>query len=166
MVHGDDRGFFMESWNARDFSEIGIDAQFVQDNHSCSSRGVLRGLHYQIGTPQGKLLRVTRGSVYDVAVDLRRGSVYFGKWMGVQLSDENRRILWIPPGFAHGFYVTSDEAEFQYKCTEYYSAEDDRAIRWDDPGIGIVWPLLEGEPPLLSPRDAEAPLLKDAEVFG
>lgn len=165
LIHEDDRGFFMESWNEREFAKLGIEAEFVQDNHSSSVRGVLRGLHYQIEDPQGKLIRVTRGSVFDVAVDLRKSSPYFGKWMGLELSEDNRRILWVPPGFAHGFYVTSETAEFQYKCTSFYSSEHDRAVKWDDPEIGIDWPLLDDVELILSKKDQKAPSLADAEVF-
>ena len=164
-VHGDDRGFFIESWNRRTFRDLDIDFDYVQDNHSRSTQGVLRGLHYQVENPQGKLVRVTSGSVFDVAVDLRRASPTFGRWFGVELSEANKRILWVPPGFGHGFYVTSTTADFQYKCTEYFTPENDRGIRWDDPSIGIDWPLVEGRPPGLSEKDAKAPLLEEAEVF-
>lgn len=164
-VHGDDRGFFIENWNKRTLLDLGIDVDFVQDNHSRSTRGVLRGIHYQVNDPQGKLVRVTRGSVFDVAVDLRKDSAHFGRWHGVTLSEENKRIFWVPPGFGHGFYVTSDTADFQYKCTEYYSPENDRGVRWNDPAIGIEWPLVDEALPSLSNKDAEAPLLENAEVF-
>ena len=164
-VHGDDRGFFIESWNRRTFRDLDIDVDYVQDNHSRSTQGVLRGLHYQVENPQGKLVRVTSGSVFDVAVDLRRASPTFGRWFGVELSEANKKILWVPPGFGHGFYVTSPTADFQYKCTEYFTPENDRGIRWDDPSIGIDWPLVEGRPPGLSEKDAKAPLLEEAEVF-
>ena len=164
-VYGDDRGFFLETWNGRVFSEIGLDIDFVQDNHSRSQLGVLRGLHYQVQSPQGKLVRVTRGSVYDVAVDIRRSSPSFGRWVGVELDEDNKRMFWVPPGFAHGFYVTSDVADFQYKCSEYFAPEHDRAIRWDDPEIGIDWPLVNGAMPALSAKDQSAPLLSDAELF-
>ncbi len=163
-VFGDERGFFMESWNARAFAEAGLDLNFVQDNHSRSSRGVLRGLHYQWGTPQGKLVRVTAGAVFDVAVDVRRSSPHFGRWVGYELSDANKRMLWVPPGFAHGFVVLSDSADFLYKCTALYDAPNDRGIRWDDPAIGIDWPL-GAIVPQLSGKDAAAPLLADAEVY-
>ena len=136
-VHGDDRGFFLETWSRRDFQAAGLEGDFVQDNLSRSSRGVLRGLHYQIRMAQGKLVRCTRGEVFDVAVDLRRSSGTFGRWIGMLLSEENRRSLWIPPGFAHGFLVLSDVADFQYKCTNPYAAEHDRTVRWDDPDIGV-----------------------------
>ena len=164
-VHGDDRGFFIESWNRSTFAGLGVEADFVQDNHSRSARGVLRGIHYQVEDPQGKLVRVTRGSVFDVVVDLRTSSPHFGAWHGVTLSEENKRLLWVPPGFGHGFLVTSDSADFQYKCTTFYSPEHDRGIRWNDPSIGIDWPLVDGREPTLSPKDASAPLLPDAEVF-
>ena len=165
VVHGDDRGFFIESWNSRTFDELGLDLKFVQDNHSRSSQGVLRGLHFQLNTPQGKLVRVTRGSVFDVAVDLRRSSTTYGNWFGTELSESNKRMLWVPPGFAHGFLVLSDFADFQYKCTEYYSQKDDRGIRWDDPKIGIEWPLPDGFEPLLSDKDRDAPELARSETF-
>jgi dTDP-4-dehydrorhamnose 3,5-epimerase len=163
-VFGDARGFFLESWNARSFAAAGLDLEFVQDNHSRSARGVLRGLHYQLANPQGKLVRVTRGAVFDVAVDIRRSSPHFGQWVGVELSDSNHHMLYIPPGFAHGFVVLSEVADFVYKCTSLYDAASDRGIRWDDPAIGIAWPDT-GAPPLLSGKDAVAPLLADAEVF-
>lgn len=161
----DDRGFFFESWNRRAFSDaIGGDEEFVQDNHSRSTLGVLRGLHYQVKRPQGKLVRVIRGVVFDVAVDIRRASPRFGEWIGVELSAENQWQLWIPPGFAHGFLTVSDDAELLYKTTQFYSAEHDRSIRWDDPTIGISWPSIEGQV-VLSEKDREAPRLSDAEVF-
>lgn len=163
-VFGDERGFFLESWNAKVFADAGLDLTFVQDNHSRSARGVLRGLHYQLNTPQGKLVRVTSGAVFDVAVDIRRSSPHFGKWVGYELSDANKRMLWVPPGFAHGFVVLSDSADFLYKCTTLYDAPNDRGIRWDDPDIGIDWPLGDIVPQL-SGKDAVAPRLKDAEVF-
>jgi len=162
-VFGDARGFFLESWNRKTFAECGLELDFVQDNHSRSSRGVLRGLHYQLNIPQGKLVRVTSGAVFDVAVDLRRASPHFGQWTGVELSAENHRMLWIPPGFAHGFLVRSDTADFLYKTTALYAPQWDRGVRWDDPEIGIKWPL-EG-PPALSDKDRALPLLKDAEVY-
>lgn len=163
-VFGDDRGFFMESWNAATFAANGLDIAFVQDNHSRSAKGVLRGLHYQMQTPQGKLVRVTAGAVFDVAVDIRRSSPHFGQWVGYELSDTNKRMLWVPPGFAHGFLVLTDTADFLYKVTTLYDAPNDRGIRWDDPEIGIAWPDT-GIAPLLSGKDAIAPLLADAEVF-
>ena len=164
-VHDDDRGFFMETWQARRFRQAGIDADFVQDNFSQSSKGTLRGLHYQIEQAQGKLVRVVSGEVFDVAVDLRKSSPGFGQWVGEILSAENKHQLWVPPGFGHGFLVLSDTAEFEYKCTDYYAPELERSIRWDDPAIGIEWPLLAGEKPVLSGRDAAAPFLKDAETY-
>lgn len=163
-VFSDARGFFLESWNRRSFREAGLDLDFVQDNHSRSARGVLRGLHYQLENPQGKLVRVTQGAVFDVSVDIRRSSPHFGRWVGYELSAENHRMLWIPPGFAHGFLVLSETADFLYKCTSLYDPPSDRGIRWDDPAIGIAWPDV-GAPPLLSAKDAEARLLADAELF-
>ncbi|MES3025500.1 MAG: dTDP-4-dehydrorhamnose 3,5-epimerase [Pseudomonadota bacterium] len=163
-AYGDERGFFYESFNARRFRELtGVDADFVQDNHSKSARGVLRGLHYQISQPQGKLVRVVAGEVFDVAVDLRKGSPNFGRWVGVTLSAANKRQLWVPPGFAHGFVVTSDAAEFLYKTTDYYAPEFERSVLWNDPAIGIDWPL-DGAP-LLSGKDLAGKLLAEAEVF-
>ena len=162
-VFGDARGFFLESYNKRAMAELGIDAEFVQDNHSRSSKGVLRGLHYQIRQPQGKLVRVTAGEVYDVAVDLRRASPTFGKWTGMVLSAENKRMAWIPPGFAHGFYVVSEYAEFLYKTTDYYAPEHDRTLLWNDPDLGIAWPL-DGEP-ALSEKDRNGKRLSEAEVY-
>ena len=163
-VFGDDRGFFFESFNQRDFQQItGLDVHFVQDNHSKSSKGVLRGLHYQIQHPQGKLVRVAHGAVFDVAVDLRRSSPNFGKWVGVELSAENKRQLWVPPGFAHGFVVTSDSAEFLYKTTDYWYPEHERSLLWSDARVGIQWPV-DGEPQLAA-KDAAANILHDAEVF-
>lgn len=162
-VFGDPRGFFLESWNRRTFAEQGLDIDFVQDNHSRSAQGVLRGLHYQLHQPQGKLVRVTSGAVFDVAVDLRRSSPHFGKWTGHELSADNHHMLWIPPGFAHGFLVLSENADFLYKTTAYYAPEWDRGIRWDDPDIGVAWPL-DGAPQL-SAKDAAQPALRDAEVY-
>lgn len=164
-VLGDERGFFMETWQRRRFAEAGIDHDFVQDNHSRSVQGTLRGLHYQLEVPQGKLVRVTLGEVFDVAVDLRQSSPTFGQWVGEYLSAGNKRMLWIPPGFAHGFYVTSDVAELQYKCTDYYAPADERCIRWDDATIAVDWPMEPGVAPILSERDQGAPALRDAEVF-
>jgi dTDP-4-dehydrorhamnose 3,5-epimerase len=163
-VFGDDRGFFFESWNARTLASLGINVDFVQDNHSKSQRGVLRGLHYQIRQPQGKLVRVVSGEVYDVAVDVRRSSPTFGKWVAFLLSAENRRIAWIPPGFAHGFCVTSTTAEFLYKTTDYYSPEHERSLLWSDPALGIPWPL-DGMEPQLAAKDKAGVLLKDAQLF-
>jgi dTDP-4-dehydrorhamnose 3,5-epimerase len=162
-VFGDERGFFVETFRQSHFEDLGLDVQFVQDNHSSSSKGVLRGLHYQIQKPQGKLVRVTAGEVYDVAVDLRKSSPTFGKHVGVHLSAENKKIFWVPPGFAHGFLVLSDMAEFVYKCTEYYAPEHDRSLLWSDPELNIQWPL-EGVPEL-SAKDAAAKTLTNAEVF-
>lgn len=163
-VFGDERGFFLESWNARAFHRAtGIDAPFVQDNHSRSARNVLRGIHYQVVKPQGKLVRAVTGRVFDVAVDLRRSSPRFGKWVGVELSADNQRQMWIPEGFGHGFLVVSDFADFLYKTTEYWIKEHDRTVRWDDPAIGVQWPI-EGAP-VLAAKDINAPLLADAEVF-
>jgi dTDP-4-dehydrorhamnose 3,5-epimerase len=162
-VFGDARGFFFESWNERAFEAAGIRAHFVQDNHSRSGRGVLRGLHYQIRQPQGKLVRVVSGEVFDVAVDIRRSAPNFGRWVGVRLSAENKDMVWIPPGFAHGFAALSDHAEVLYKTTDYYAPEHERCILWNDPEIGIEWPL-DGEP-ILSPKDAAATPLRSAEVF-
>ncbi len=161
---GDDRGFFLETFNARVFAEAGLPTEWKQDNHSRSMKGVLRGLHYQLVEPQGKLVRVTRGSVFDVAVDIRRSSPTFGKWVGAELSDSNFAMLYVPPGFAHGFVVTSDVADFCYKCTTLWNQPSDRSLRFDDPAIGIEWPL-DGMEPLLAAKDAAAPLLADAEVF-
>ena len=162
-VFGDERGFFMETWQRKKFAEIGIDFEFVQDNHSRSVEGTLRGLHYQIRQPQGKLVRVTQGAVFDVAVDIRRSSPTCGRWVGEYLTVENKRMLWVPPGFAHGFYVTSDAAEFQYKCTDYYVPDYERSIRWDDPDLGIPWPL-KGEP-LVSAKDRQGVSFAQAESF-
>lgn len=162
-VFGDNRGFFLESFNRRVFQEAtGFDGEFVQDNHSRSSRGVLRGLHYQVRQPQGKLVRVVRGAVFDVAVDLRRSSPTFGKWAGVELTEENQLQFWVPPGFAHGFVVLSESADFLYKATDYYAPQHERAVAWNDPSIGINWPV--DLQPLLSEKDACAPLLAQAEV--
>jgi dTDP-4-dehydrorhamnose 3,5-epimerase len=164
-VFGDDRGFFFESYNAKRFAELtGVRAEFVQDNHSRSSKGVLRGLHYQIQQAQGKLVRASAGAVFDVAVDIRKSSPTFGQWYGCELSAENKRQLWIPPGFAHGFVTLSDGAEFLYKTTDYWAPEHERAILWNDPAIGIQWPALDAAP-LLSGKDQVALLLADAEVF-
>ena len=152
-VFGDDRGFFMETWNAQLFSLLGIRHGFVQDNHSRSVKNTLRGLHYQIEKPQGKLVRVTRGEVFDVAVDLRKDSPTFGKWVGEYLSEENNRMLWVPPGFAHGFLVTSDSADFQYKCTDFYAPEYERTILWNDPTLAIDWGIEHENALLLSTKD-------------
>lgn len=162
-VFGDPRGFFLESWNRRTFAELGLDLDFVQDNHSRSAKGVLRGIHYQINEPQGKLVRVVQGAVFDVAVDLRRASPRFGKWVGYELSAENQRMMWVPPGFGHGFLVLSESADFLYKTTAYYAPQWDRGVRWDDPAMGVAWPL-DGAPQL-SAKDQVLPGLKDAEVY-
>ena len=163
-VFGDERGFFFESFNQKAFNQAtGLDLAFVQDNHSRSAKGVLRGLHYQIKQAQGKLVRVVRGSVFDVAVDVRRSSPTFGRWVGVDLTEENHRQLWVPPGFAHGFVVTSESADFLYKTTDYYAPEFERCIAWDDPAIGIEWPL--DAPPQLSGKDQAGLPLAEAEVF-
>ena len=164
-IFTDDRGFFLETFRTGTFEQAGIAQPFVQDNHSGSSKGVLRGLHYQIKQPQGKLVRVIAGQVFDVAVDLRRGAKTFGKWVGINLSDKNKRMLWVPPGFAHGFYVVSKTAEFIYKCTNLYAPEHERTLVWDDPEIGINWPLVNGFPPLLSKKDASGASFKETEVY-
>lgn len=164
-VFGDARGFFFESWNEQAFAQAGLPMKFVQDNHSLSVRGTLRGLHYQLRRPQGKLVRVAAGEVFDVAVDLRRSSPTFGKWIGATLSAENKRMLWVPEGFAHGFYVTSERAEFLYKCTDFYDPGSERTLAWDDPEIGIRWPLAAGVPPLLSTKDLQGLRLAQAETF-
>jgi dTDP-4-dehydrorhamnose 3,5-epimerase len=165
-VFGDERGFFMESFNQRAFDDaVGHHVDFVQDNHSRSARGVLRGLHFQLPPhAQGKLVRVTQGSVFDVAVDMRKRSPTFGRWVGVELTGSNHRQFWIPPGFAHGFLVTSDSADFLYKTTDYYAPQAEGALRWDDPTVAVQWPL-QGTTPLLSAKDAQAPLLADAKHF-
>lgn len=165
LVHGDPRGYFLETWRADFFAGHCDGREFVQDNQSSSSRGVLRGLHYQIRQPQGKLVRVITGQVFDVAVDLRRSSPTFGRWVGAELSAKNRQMLWVPPGFGHGFYVLSDLAEFVYKCTDYYAPEHERVIRYDDEGIGIEWPLLAGVDTILSDKDRAGLGLAEAEVF-
>lgn len=164
-VFGDERGYFYESWNQRRFSElVGRDVAFVQDNHSYSLHGILRGLHYQIRQPQGKLVRVISGEVFDVAVDLRRSSPTFGRWVGERLSAANRRMLWIPEGFAHGFVVLSESAEFLYKATDFYAPEHERALLWNDPALAIDWPAVRGAP-ILKPKDAAGARLADAETF-
>jgi dTDP-4-dehydrorhamnose 3,5-epimerase len=164
-VYGDRRGFFMETYQAARFKAAGISTDFVQDNHSGSTQGILRGLHYQIRQPQGKLVRVVAGEVFDVAVDLRRSSPTFGIWVGQRLSAGNRLQIWIPPGFAHGFYVLTDWAEVVYKATDYYSPEWERTLQWNDPQIGIEWPLLDGHSPVLSGKDAQGTLLRSAETY-
>jgi dTDP-4-dehydrorhamnose 3,5-epimerase len=162
-VFGDARGFFFESYNQKALAETGLAAEFVQDNHSRSARGVLRGLHYQIEHAQGKLVRVTAGEVFDVAVDIRRGSPGFGRWVGVSLSAENRRMLWIPPGFAHGFLVTSESAEFLYKTTDYWFPEHERTLLWNDPALGIAWPLIGA--PTLAAKDVAGRPLAQADTY-
>lgn len=164
-VFGDERGYFMETWRTSWFENLGIKADFVQDNHSLSRKGILRGLHYQIKQPQGKLVRVTRGEVFDVAVDVRRQSPTFGRWVAMHLSAENKRIMWVPPGFAHGFLVLSDEAEFSYKCTDFYAPQFERSILWNDPDIGIEWPLKGIDDVVLSEKDRNGAFLKEAEVY-
>jgi len=164
-VFGDERGFFMETWSERVFAEAGLDIHFVQDNHSKSGRGILRGLHYQTEHTQGKLVRVLSGSVFDVAVDMRRESPTFGQWIGVELSAENKQMLWIPPGFAHGFYVTSAEAEFFYKCTDFYHPQSEVSVRWDDPELNIQWPLIPDAAPQLSAKDEQGLSFAAAPLF-
>ena len=164
-VFGDTRGFFMESFNEKIFRELtGVTLPFVQDNHSRSGRGVLRGLHYQVRQPQGKLVRVVRGAVFDVAVDIRRASPSFGRWVGVELSEDNNRQLWVPPGFAHGFLVLTESADFLYKTTDYYAPEHERCLLWNDPAVGVQWPTVDGAP-LLSGKDQAGLTLDRAEVF-
>lgn len=163
-VFGDERGYFLEPYNKRTFREAtGLDVEFVQDNHSRSKRGVLRGLHYQIRHPQGKLIRVIAGRIFDVAVDLRRSSATFGKWVGLELGSDSMRMLWIPPGFAHGFAVLSEQADILYKTTDYYAPEHERTVRWNDPQLAIAWPL-SGEP-LLSDKDRRGASLVDADTY-
>ena len=162
-VFGDERGFFLEVYNRATFAELGLPTDFVQDNHSGSQKGVLRGLHYQIQQPQGKLVRVLRGAIFDVAVDLRRGSGQFGRWVGVELSAENKRQLWVPPGFAHGFLTLTDFAEVSYKVTQLYAPQHERSLLWNDPALGIAWPL-EGEP-TLSAKDKAGVPLAEAETY-
>lgn len=163
-VHGDSRGYFMETFRLNDFNDAGDSLNFVQDNQSKSSQGTLRGLHYQLNFPQGKLVRVLSGEVFDVAVDIRKNSPTFGQWVGELLSADNRKQLWVPPGFAHGFYVTSESAELSYKCTEYYHPEDDHSLLWNDSSIAIDWPLVS-ESPLLSDKDKNAKTLQEAALF-
>ena len=163
-VWSDARGFFLESWNESTFEQAGVNVHFRQDNHSRSVRNVIRGLHYQLNPPQGKLVRCTRGAIFDVAVDLRRSSPTFGRWMGVELSEVNHRMLWIPPGFGHGFLALSDKADVHYKATELYDANSDRVVLWSDPQLAITWPVAGA--PVLSSRDASAPLLANAEIAG
>jgi len=163
-VFQDERGFFLESYQKKRFKDLGIDVEFVQDNHSKSGQGILRGLHYQLQQPQGKLMRVVAGEIFDVAVDVRKHSPTFGKWVGDYLSAANKKMLWIPAGFAHGFYVTSPEAEVIYKATDYYAPQWERTIAWNDPSIGIDWPL-NGEVPILSAKDQQGKPLNEVEVF-
>lgn len=162
-VFGDDRGFFLESWNRAAFADAGLDVTFVQDNHSRSSRGVIRGLHYQNPNPQGKLVRVANGRVFDVAVDIRRSSKNFGRWIGVELSAANQRMLWVPPGFAHGFLTLEDQTDFLYKCTDFYQPAAEHCVRWDDPELAIDWPL-EGLTPELSAKDQAGKLLAESAL--
>lgn len=164
-VFGDSRGFFLESWEEKKFAAAGLGMKFVQDNHSRSARHILRGLHYQIQQAQGKLVRVVTGTVFDVAVDIRRSSPTFGRWVGVTLSDENHHMLWIPPGFAHGFMVLSESADFIYRCTDFWAPAHERAIQWNDPDLNIAWPLPEGVEPVLSAKDAQAKRFRDAEYY-
>lgn len=162
QVYGDDRGFFLESWNAERFRALGLDFTFVQDNHSRSAKGVLRGLHFQNPNPQGKLVRVTAGRVWDVAVDMRQSSKYFGKWTGVELSAENKRMFWVPQGFAHGFITLEDRTDFLYKCTAFYDASAERTLRWNDPSVAIDWPTTDV---ILSTKDATGKLLCEITPF-
>lgn len=165
QVYGDARGFFMETYQKIDFRSAGIDYEFVQDNHSGSRKGILRGLHYQIQNPQGKLVRAVCGEVFDVAVDIRRSSATFGRWVGKILSSDNKAMLWVPPGFAHGFYVLSEWAEIVYKATDFYAPQWERSIAWNDPTIGVSWPINQGEEPLLSNKDREGLLFSQAELY-
>lgn len=164
-IYGDDRGFFMETFRESWFREKVSNLGFVQDNHSRSVKGILRGLHYQLNNPQGKLVRVLSGEVFDVAVDMRRHSSTFGKWVGIYLSSQNARQLWIPPGFAHGFYVTSEFADFAYKCTDYYAPENERSLLWCDPSLDINWPIHAGYKPSLSQKDSCAPTFEYADYY-
>jgi dTDP-4-dehydrorhamnose 3,5-epimerase len=164
-VFGDQRGFFLETWHEQKFAAAGITNRFVQDNHSRSAQWTLRGLHYQLQQPQGKLVRVTRGAVFDVAVDMRRSSRTFGQWVGVELSETNRQLLWVPPGFAHGFLALTPEVDFIYKCTDFYAPQFERTVRWDDPQIGVEWPLPVGVAPVLAARDAAAGGMSDSEAY-
>jgi dTDP-4-dehydrorhamnose 3,5-epimerase len=164
-VFGDDRGFFLESWNSAAFANLGLDLHFVQDNHSRSIQGTLRGLHYQLQKTQGKLVRVTHGSVLDVVVDLRRQSPMFGKHVAVELSGENKKMVWVPPGFAHGFYVLSTSADFLYKATDYFAPEFERSLLWSDPALAIDWRLVSGQTPILAKKDAQGTALASCDVF-
>jgi len=165
VVFEDARGFFMETWQARKFAAAGIDAVFVQDSHSRSTQGTVRGLHYQIEQAQGKLIRVIQGAAFDVLVDLRQTSPTYGQWVGEELSAGNRKIIWVPPGFAHGFQALSESAEIEYRCTDYYAPEHERTIRWDDPDIGIDWPLKAGQESMMSDKDLAGVAFADAEVY-
>ncbi len=164
-VYGDERGFFMETWNEKLFAENNLPTKFVQDNHSRSGQGILRGLHYQTENTQGKLVRVAAGAVFDVAVDMRKASPTYGKWVGVELSDSNHRMLWVPPQFAHGFYVLSEYADFIYKCTDVYSPGSEQSLAWDDSAVGVEWPLVNGDAPILSDKDANGHTFADAPHF-
>jgi dTDP-4-dehydrorhamnose 3,5-epimerase len=164
-VFGDHRGFFLESWNRRAFAEAGIPTDFVQDNHSRSGRDTLRGLHYQVQNTQGKLVRAVRGTIYDVAVDLRRSSPHFGRWVGAELSEANNYMLWIPPGFAHGFLVISESADFLYKCTDYYAPAHERTLLWNDPTVDVKWPLPNDAQPIMAAKDIAGATLPDATTF-
>jgi len=165
-VFGDSRGFFIETWNASVFRDAGFDLDFVQDNHSRSARGILRGMHYQTEHTQGKLVRVTSGAVYDVVVDLRKDSPTLGKWFGITLSAENYKMLWMPPGFAHGFYTITEYADFQYKCTDLYHPQSEISLAWDDPHVGIEWPIPASEQPQLSAKDAQGLAWEDIPLLG
>jgi len=165
-VFGDDRGFFMESYSAKDFKALGLDLQFVQDNHSHSQKGVLRGMHYQKNHPQTKLIRVIRGKVFDVVVDLRKSSITFGKWFGIELSEQNKKMFLIPVGFAHGFLTLSDDVDFMYKCTDFYYPHDEGGLRWDDPNINIKWPLEKvGDHLIISDKDKKWPYFRDLDFY-
>jgi dTDP-4-dehydrorhamnose 3,5-epimerase len=165
QVFGDERGFFMETYRASILDELTGGKPFVQDNHSKSAQGILRGLHYQMQQTQGKLVRVVQGAVFDVAVDMRKNSPTFGQWVGEVLSAENKKQLWVPEGFAHGFYVMTESAEFVYKCTDYYAPEFDRSLKWNDPKVGIEWPLVDGKQPLVSEKDENGKLFTEADTF-
>jgi dTDP-4-dehydrorhamnose 3,5-epimerase len=163
-VFGDERGFFMETWNEAKFAEVGLPMNWVQDNHSHSQKGVLRGLHFQNPGPQGKLVRVVRGAVFDVAVDLRRSSEHYGQWVGVELSAENKRMFWVPEGFAHGFLTLTDDTDFLYKCTAPYAPQSEHTLAWNDPGVGVEWPIA-GLDPIISEKDAQGLALADVTGF-
>lgn len=164
-VFGDERGFFLETYQERLFAQAGLPTTYVQDNHSGSRQGILRGLHYQIQQPQGKLVRVIAGEIYDVAVDIRRSSPTYGKWVGEYLSAQNKAMLWVPPGFAHGFYVTSEWAEVVYKATDFYAPQYERTLAWNDAHIGVIWPLLDGQPPILSAKDITGKKFAEIETY-